>query len=96
MRRESVATDPLAQFSSQQQVYNSLPPAPSSVDRTDHSSPPQSRTLPAAILSDDENAEIMMNIFLSKCRFDIMLNTKSDHRRRCLISSRFNVKETSS
>lgn len=71
MRRESVATDPLAQFSSQQQVYNSLPPAPLYVDRIDHSSPPQSRALLTPALSDDENVEVMLNNFLSKCRYVI-------------------------
>jgi hypothetical protein len=68
MRRESVATDPLAQISAQQQV----PPPPHinqpSVERADSGVTLPPRAVSSPSMSPDESAEKMMISFASKCR----------------------------
>lgn len=68
MRREAVATDPLAQLPNQQQAYHPPPSTPPPLDRGDRVAVTPPRPLPVPLLSPDESAEIMMNNFSSKCR----------------------------
>jgi hypothetical protein len=68
MRREAVATDPLAQISAQHQA----PPPPhipqQSMERADSAVTLPPRAVSSPSMSPDESAEKMMISFASKCR----------------------------